>query len=66
MTVVKKYLRVDILVVNDNLAHYRGELEVVLTEIPNDGERNLIGKVKDEDLGLLDFIKPGQHFKFIK
>ena len=43
-----------------------GELEVVLTEIPNDGERNLIGKVKDEDLGLLDFIKPGQHFKFIK
>ena len=41
-------------------------LEVVLTEIPNDGERNLIGKVKDEDLGLLDFIKPGQHFKFIK
>ena len=52
--------------VNDNLAHYRGELEVVLTEIPNDGERNLIGRIKDEDLGLLDFIQPGQHFKFIK
>ena len=62
----KVFTRGDILVVNDNLAHYRGELEVVLTEIPNDGERNLIGKVKDEDLGLLDFIKPGQHFKFIK
>ena len=56
----KVFTRGDILVVNDNLAHYRGELEVVLTEIPNDGERNLIGKVKDEDLGLLDFIKPGQ------
>ena len=26
----------------------------------------IIGKIKDEDLGLLDFIKPGQHFKFIK
>ena len=62
----KVFTRGDILVVNDNLAHYRGELEVVLTEIPNDGERNLIGKVKDEDLGLLDFIQPGQHFKFIK
>ena len=62
----KVFTRGDILVVNDNLAHYRGELEVVLTEIPNDGERNLIGKIKDEDLGLLDFIKPGQHFKFIK
>ena len=56
----KVFTRGDILVVNDNLAHYRGELEVVLTEIPNDGERNLIGKIKDEDLGLLDFIKPGQ------
>ena len=62
----KVFTRGDVLVVNDNLAHYRGELEVVLTEIPNDGERNLIGKIKDEDLGLLDFIKPGQHFKFIK
>ena len=62
----KVFTRGDILVVNDNLAHYRGELEVVLTEIPNDGERNLIGRIKDEDLGLLDFIQPGQHFKFIK
>ena len=62
----KMFHRGDVLIVNDNLAHYRGELEVVLTEIPNDGERNLIGRIKDEDLGLLDFIKPGQHFKFIK
>lgn len=60
------FTRGDVLVVNDNLAHYRGELEVVLTKIPNDGERNLIGRIKDEDLGLLDFIQPGQHFKFIK
>ena len=34
----KVFTRGDVLVVNDNLAHYRGELEVVLTEIPNDGE----------------------------
>ena len=62
----KVFTRGDILVVNDNLAHYRGELEVVLTEIPNDGERNLVATVKPEDLMLLDFIKPGHHFKFIK
>ena len=41
-------------------------IEKEVTEIPNDGERNLIGRIKDEDLGLLDFIQPGQHFKFIK
>ena len=62
----KAFTRGDVLVVNDNLKHYRGELEVCLTEIPNDGERNLIATIKEEDLGLLDYIKPGQHFKFIK
>lgn len=62
----KVFTKGDVLVVNDNLAHYRGELEIVLTEIPNDGERNLVATVKPEDLGLLDFIKPGHHFKLIK
>lgn len=62
----KVFTRGDVLVVNDNLAHYRGELEIVLTEIPNDGERNLVGTVKPEDLMLLDFIEPGQHFNLIK
>lgn len=62
----KMFTRGDVLVVNDNLAHYRGELEIVLTEIPNDGERNLVATVKPEDLGLLEFIKPGYHFKLIK
>ena len=62
----KVFTRGAILVVNDNLAHYRGELEIVLTEIPNDGERNLVATVKPEDLGLLEFIKPGYHFKMIK
>ena len=62
----KVFTRGDVLIVNDNLKHYRGELEVVLTEIPNDGERNLIATIKEEDLGLLEFVKPGHHFKFIK
>lgn len=60
------FTRGDVLIVNDNLAHYRGELEVVLTEIPNDGERNLVATVKEEDLMLLDFVHPGYHFKFLK
>ena len=55
-----------VLIVNDNLAHYRGELEIVLTEIPNDGERNLVATIKEEELQLLDFIKPGHHFALKK
>ena len=62
----KVFTRGDVLIVNDNLAHYRGELEIVLTEIPNDGERNLVATIKPEELMLLDFIKPGQHFKSLK
>lgn len=60
------FTRGDVLIVNDNLAHYRGELEIVLTEIPNDGERNLVATVKPEELMLLEFIKPGHHFKILK
>ncbi|WP_050637036.1 DUF871 domain-containing protein [Candidatus Stoquefichus sp. SB1] len=62
----KMFTRGDVLIVNDNLAHYRGELEIVLTEIPNDGERNLVATIKPEELMLLEFIKPGHHFKILK
>ncbi len=53
----------DVLIVNDNLAHYRGELEICLKDMPNDGERNCVGHIKEEELKLLDLIKPGFHFK---
>ena len=56
----------DILIVNDNLAHYRGELEIALRDIPNDGERNLCGHVKEEEMMFLDMIEPGHYFKIIK
>ncbi|MEG0365393.1 MAG: phospho-sugar glycosidase domain-containing protein, partial [Coprobacillus sp.] len=62
----KTFTRGDVLVVNDNLSHYRGELEIVLTEIENDGERNLVGRVKDEEMMILELIEPGHHFKIIK
>ncbi|MGP1370894.1 MAG: DUF871 domain-containing protein [Eggerthia catenaformis] len=52
----------DVLIVNDNLAHYRGELEIALRDIPNDKERNCIGHIDKDELGLLDLIKPGFHF----
>ena len=41
-------------IVNDNLAHYRGEVEVILKDIPNDGERNLAGRIPEEEFLILD------------
>jgi hypothetical protein len=58
--------RGDVVVVNDNLAHYRGELQIITKEIQNDGERNLVGKIKEQELILLDLLKPEYIFGFIK
>ena len=59
------FKRGDVLVVNDNMVHYRGEIQVALKDIPNDGVRNLVGRVPSEELFLLDYIKPEHPFGFI-
>ena len=59
------FTRGDVVVVNDNLKHYRGELEIVLCDIPNDGERNLVGVIPEEEQILLDLVKPEYEFGFI-
>ena len=65
---IADYLRPgDVLVVNDNLAHYRGEVEIVLTEIENDGQRNLAGRIADTDMRILDEMekRPDHVFEII-
>lgn len=63
----KTFTRGDVLVVNDNLAHYRGEVEIVLTEIENDGQRNLAGRIADTDMRILDEMekRPDHVFEII-
>lgn len=60
------FTRGDVCVINDNLKHYRGEVQIILEDIPNDGERNLIGRVKEEELMILDQLKGWQKFYLIK
>ncbi|MEK4874358.1 MupG family TIM beta-alpha barrel fold protein [Bacillus sp. FSL W8-0102] len=49
----------------DNLLYgrYRGEIQIVKRDLPADEKVNVIGKVIDEDLSLLPFIKGGTKFK---
>lgn len=54
--------RGDIVVVNDGYARYKGELQVVLQTMPNDGRRNLVGHLHADDLPLLDLLKPWSTF----
>ena len=60
------FTRGDVVAVNDNMAHYRGELEVVLQDMVNDGTRNLVGHIPAEELFLLDYIKPEYPFGFVR
>lgn len=59
--------RGDVMVVNDNMAHYRGEVQVALNDrIPCDGTRNLVGSIPAEELFLLDYVKAEHPFAFIE
>lgn len=58
--------RGDIVMVNDNYKHYAGEVQIVLLPMENDGERNYIGKLKEEEMILLDLLEDMSIVKFIK
>lgn len=58
--------RGDVAIVNDNLSHYRGELQIIEKDMPNDGERNFVGKIPEQELILLELLKPEYPFGFIK
>lgn len=59
-----KYTRGDVVIVNDNLAHYRGELQIVMKDMEVDGQRNLLGRICDEELFILDSLGAGDMFTF--
>jgi uncharacterized protein len=50
---------------NDRYGRYRGEVQITLNDLPADERVNVIGKIHQEDLHLLSFIKPGQRLKLI-
>ncbi len=58
--------RGDVLVVNDNLEHYRGELWIVLKDLEVSDQYNFVGKIPEEEQILLDWIKPRGLFGIIQ
>lgn len=58
--------RGDVMVVNDNLEHYRGEVQVALRDVPDDGTRNLVGRIPEQERFLLDYVLPEYPFGFVK
>lgn len=58
--------RGDVVIVNDKYLKYKGELHIILKDMPNDGRKNVIGKVPENEQMLFDFIRPWKPFEFMK
>jgi hypothetical protein len=58
--------RGDVVVLNNQYGRYKGELHICLRDMVNEGNKNVVGRVKEEELFLLDYITPWRKFGFIK
>lgn len=56
----------DVVIINDNIPRYKGEVHIVRKPIRNDGNMNYVGRIKEEELFLLDFLKYNDCFGFIE
>lgn len=60
------FQRGDILIVNDNYRYYAGEVQIVLGQVENDGQRNYVGRVTEDEMMLVDLLDRGLSIKFLK
>lgn len=54
--------RGDVVVVNNNSARYKGELQLVLQDIPDDGTRNVVGSLSEYEQVLLQYLDSWARF----
>jgi uncharacterized protein len=58
--------RGDILIDSSLYAKYAGELQVALKDMKNTGKTNVVGRIVEQELFLLDYIEPWSKFSFIQ
>ena len=56
--------RGDILIDSDLYTRYAGELQVALKDMKNTGKTNVVGKIVDDEIFLLDYVEPWMCFGF--
>lgn len=59
------FSRGDILIVNNNYRHYAGEVQIALMDMDNDGQRNLVGHLDENEQKLLELISNQDIFVFV-
>ncbi|MFI3227777.1 MAG: MupG family TIM beta-alpha barrel fold protein [Clostridia bacterium] len=58
--------RGDVVLVNNDYSRYKGELHIVMKDMPNDGRKNVVGRIPENEIILLDYLKPWRAFSFVK
>jgi hypothetical protein len=58
--------RGDIIIVNNEYGRYKGELHIVTKDMPNDGRKNIVGRIPENEMMLLDYIEPWRPFEIIE
>lgn len=58
--------RGDIVVLNNEYGHYKGELHIILKDMPNNGAKNVVGRIPDYELAMLEYVVPNAKFAFAK
>lgn len=62
----KAITRGDVLVLNDDFGQYKGELQIALLEREADARVNVVGRIKQEQMILLEELCPFQKFKLME
>ena len=55
----------DVVILNENVGRYKGEVHIVVRPIRNDGTMNYAGKIAEEEMFLLDLLKYRTNIGFI-
>ncbi len=55
----------DVVIINGNVPRYKGEVHIVRKPIRNDGNMNYVGRIREEEIFLLDYLKHMVNFGFI-
>ncbi|ENY8919565.1 TPA: DUF871 domain-containing protein [Clostridioides difficile] len=58
------FKRGDVVIGNDDFGKYKGELQLILQDC-TDERKNKVGRIKEDEIILLDFIEPWSKFKII-
>lgn len=58
--------RGDIVIVNETDARYKGELQIVLRDIPNDGKRNVVASIPESEKVLMGYLDSWSSFGFLR